>query len=98
MSRRFDEIARRKAGLIARCAGERDEISAALSQISLASALRGLASAVSHTLKSHPLMVGGVSGLLTSGYTAPLLRTAGEGLRLWRMARPLWVWWKTKVH
>jgi hypothetical protein len=96
VNRRLDEIARRKAVLIARCAGERKEVAAALRRISFASSLRGLLSGVSQGLKAHPLVLGGVSGLLTSGYAGPVLRTAGTGLRLWHMARPLWLLWKKK--
>jgi hypothetical protein len=96
VNRRFDEIACRKAALVARCAGEREDVAAALGQLSFSSAVRGFLSAVSHGLKAHPLVAGGVSGLLTSGYAGPVLRTAGQGLKLWRMARPLWLLWKKK--
>jgi len=97
MNSRLDEIARRKNTLIARCDGERDGVAAALRHARSCLALRGIASRVSHNLKAHPIVAGGVTSLLASGYTTPFLKTAAEGLRLWRVARPLWLLWKKKT-
>ena len=94
MSRRLDEIARRKERLIAQCARERDEISAVFGRIRSPLQLGWLVLALTRSLKTHPIVTAGISSLLASGYAGKLLRTAGEGLHLWRLIRPLWLWWK----
>ena len=94
MSSRLDEIARRKERLIAQCARERDEISAAFGQIRSPFELGWLVLALSRSLKAHPIVTAGISSLLASGYAGNLLRAAGEGLHLWRLIRPLWLWWQ----
>jgi hypothetical protein len=96
VSRRLDEIARRKERLIAQCARERDEIAAAFNRIRSPFQLGGLVLALTRSLKSHPIVTAGISSLLASGYAGKLVRTAGEGLNLWRLIRPLWLWWKKK--
>ena len=96
MSRRLDEIARRKEKLIAQCARERDEISAAFGRIRSPFQLGGLVLALTRSLKTHPIVTAGISSLLASGYAGKLLGMAGEGLNLWRLIRPLWLWWKKK--
>jgi len=94
VSSRFDEIARRKVRLIAQCARERDELAAAFSQLRSPFELGRVVLGLTRSLKAHPIVAAGISSLLASGYAAKLLRMAGEGLRLWRLVRPLWLWWK----
>lgn len=96
MNRRLDESARRKDGLIARCAGERDEVSAAVRRIKSRFALGSVVSGLTYSLKAYPLVAAGISTLPASGYAGPVLRTAGKGFRLWRLALPLWGLWKKK--
>jgi hypothetical protein len=96
VTRRLEEIARRKAALISRCAAEREELSSALHQLQSHLSPAGILSAAFGGVAAHPILTGGVSTLLASGYAGPVLRAAGEGLRLWRLARPLWLWWKSK--
>jgi hypothetical protein len=96
MSSRFDEIARRKERLIAQCARERDELAAAFSQVRSPFELGQVVLGLTRSLKAHPIVAAAISSLLASGYAGKLLRMAGEGLKLWRLALPLWFWWKKR--
>jgi hypothetical protein len=93
VSKRFEELARRKQGLIARCARERVELAAAWSRIRSPFDVGSMLFGLGRTLKAHPLIAAGISSLLVSGYGAKLMKQAGELLQLWRLARPLWSWW-----
>jgi hypothetical protein len=93
---RFDEIARRKEALIAQCARERDELCTAFSRIRSPFELGKIVIGLTRSLKAHPIVAAGISSLLASGYAGKLLRTAGEGLQLWRLLRPLLSWWKKR--
>lgn len=90
MTKRLQELARRKAALINRCAHEREEIARLSNQIrsnlSLGSMVRGLGK----SLSSHPMIAAGISALLASGYAAKTIKSAGAVLNLWRLAQPLW--------
>jgi len=93
MTRRLEELERRKQALIAQCARERTELAAALSRIRSPFDIGAILFGLGRTLKAHPMIAAGISSLLVSGYGARLMKQAGELLQLWRLARPLWVWW-----
>jgi len=92
MSRRLEEIARRKQALIERCAAERVALHAACSQIRSPLHLTTALVAVTRILKTYPLIAAGVSSLLVSGYGSKLTRSAGELVKLWRLVLPVWAW------
>jgi hypothetical protein len=96
MSSRFDEIARRKERLIAQCARERDELAAAFSQVRSPFELGRVVLGLTRSLKAHPIVAAVISSLVASGYAGKLLTMAGEGLKLWGLALPLWFWWKKR--
>jgi hypothetical protein len=94
VNRRLEEITRRKQILIAECARQRDEVAAVFRRIRAPFALGGLVLIIARALKSHPVAVAGISSLLAGGYAGKLFKTAGKGLALWRLIRPIWSWWK----
>jgi hypothetical protein len=94
VSRRLEEIARRKQILIEQCARQRDELATVFRRIRSPFALDGLASTIARALKSHPVAVAGISSLLAGGYAGKLFKMASKGLALWRLIRPIWFWWK----
>jgi hypothetical protein len=94
VSRRLQEIARRKALLVERCARQRDELGARFREIRHPLELGGLIFRLTRVLKSHPIAAAGISSLLASGYAGNALRLTGKGLALWRLVRPVWAWWQ----
>jgi hypothetical protein len=96
VSNRLKEIARRKQTLIEKAGRERDELAAAYeelrSPLSITSSLFG----VGRTLRTHPIIAAALSSFLVSGYASKLLKSSGELLRLWKLTRPLWDWWRRK--
>jgi hypothetical protein len=95
MANRFDEIARRKEALIARCAQERDELSAALERIHLPLNLGAVFARLGRMIQSYPLAAG-ISSLLVTGYSVKLTRTAGKLMELARIFQPAWSWWSKR--
>ena len=93
MNKRFEELARRKRALIDRCADQRAELSAICERIRSPFHLSGNFLGIGRILKTHPMIAAGISSLLVSGYTGRLLKSAGELVKLWRLALPLWGWW-----
>ncbi len=96
MSKRFEELARRKQALIARCARERAELTAAWSHIRSPFDVGGILYRLGRALKAHPVIAAGISSLLVSGYPGRLAKTAGKLLKLWRVVLPLWAWWRKR--
>lgn len=92
MSKRLEDIARRKQLLIERCARDRDELAACFNRVRLPFNLGTLVLRLGQTLKDHPVMVAGISSLLVSGYGAMLRRSIRRLLTLVRLVRPLWAW------
>jgi hypothetical protein len=93
VSKRFEELARRKQALIDRCAYQRAELSGLCDQIRSPFESSGTLLGISKMLKTHPMIAAGFSSLLVSGYAGRLLKSAGELVKLWRLALPLWAWW-----
>ena len=99
MNKRFEELARRKQVLIDRCARERAELSELCERIRSPFDLSGTLLGIGRVLKTHPMIAAGFSSLLVSGYAGRLLKSAGDLVKLWRLALPLWGWWtKRRRH
>ena len=93
MTKRFEELARRKQTLIDRCARERSELLAICDRLRSPFDTSGTLLGIGRILKTHPMIAAGVSSFLVSGYAGRLLRSAGAVVKLWRLALPLWGWW-----
>ena len=99
MSKRLKELARRKQVLVDQCARERAELAALFekfrSPLNVGGILLGIGAllGIGHALKGHPLIAGGISSLLVSGYGAKWIKQAGELLQLWRLVLPVRDWW-----
>jgi len=99
VNKRFEELARRKQALINRCADQRAELSDLCDRIRSPFDISGTLLGIGRMLKTHPMIAAGVSSLLVSGYAGRLLKSAGELVKLWRLALPLWGWWtKRRRH
>ena len=96
MSNRLEEIGRRKRSLMERATTERDELVSAFDEIRAPFDLTRSLVGVGWLLKSHPIIAAGISSFLVSGYASKLLKSTGEVFKLWRLARPIWSWWKSK--
>ena len=96
MSNRLAELAQRKQALIDRAARERTQLATAFDKIrgpiNIGATLLGLG----RTLKTHPIIAAGMSSFLVSGYAGTLLKSTGELVGLWKLARPIWGWWKKR--
>ena len=93
MSRRFEEIARRKQLLIDRCARDRDELAASCHRIHLPLGPGAVLTVLGKTLKSYPILVAGISSLLVGGYARTLTKSAGTLFKLGQAILPFWSWW-----
>jgi hypothetical protein len=93
MSKRLDQLSRRKQDLIYECAEQRAEVAAAYDQVRSSTRPVVVLHAVGKVLRAHPMVTAGISSLLASGYAGTLSRSGGELLKLVRVARPLWSWW-----
>ena len=93
MNKRFEELVRRKQTLIDRCARERNELSAIYDRLRAPFDISGTLLGIGRMLKTHPMIAAGISSFLVSGYAGRLLRSAGDVVKLWRLALPLWGWW-----
>ena len=94
MSNRLEEIARRKQLLIEKAGRERDELAAACEEIRSPLSITATLLSVGRTLRTHPIIAAALSSFLVSGYASKLLKSGGELLRLWKLTRPLWDWWR----
>jgi hypothetical protein len=96
MSKRLEEIARRKQALIDKAARERAELASAYHSIRSPLDVGATLLGVSRVIKTHPLIAAGLSSFLVSGYAGKAVRSASEILKLWKLALPLWKWWRTR--
>jgi hypothetical protein len=96
VSNRLEEIARRKQALIEKAARERAELASAYDEIHHPFGIGGTLFGLGRTLKTHPLIAAGISSFLVSGYAGKLLKSTGELLKLWKLTRPIWQWWRTR--
>ena len=91
MSSRFEEIARRKQLLVERCAREREELAGACQRMRVPLSLSAVFLALGAALRSHPILVAGISSLLAGGYGGKLAKSTGTLLRLGKALLPLWL-------
>lgn len=96
MSKRLAEIAERKRVLIEKACRERAELAAAYHKIRSPIEISGTLLALWRSLKSHPLVAAGISSFVVTGYAGKLLRSSGKVFKLWKVARPIWGWWKKR--
>ena len=96
MSNRLAEINLRKQALIDRAARERAELAAALNKIRAPIDIGATLLGLGRTLKTHPIIAAGISSFLVSGYAGKLLKSTGELLRLWKLTKPIWDWWRKR--
>ena len=96
MSNRLEEIGRRKQALVEKAGRDRAELASAWngirSPLNLTSTLVG----INRMLKTHPVVAAALSSFLVSGYASKLLKSSAEIFVFWRLARPLWDWWRRK--
>ena len=96
MSKRLEEIARRKQALVDKAGRERAELAAACDRIRSPFEVTSTLLGIGRTLRTHPIIAAGISSFLVSGYAGKLLKSTGELLKLWKLAQPLWKWWQTR--
>jgi hypothetical protein len=96
VSSRLEEIARRKRALVEKAGRERAELAAACDEVRSPLDITSTLLGIGRTLKTHPIIAAGISSFLVSGYAGKLLKSSGEILRLWKLARPLWDWWRKR--
>jgi hypothetical protein len=96
VSRRLDQLSRRKQDLIYGCAEQRSEVADAFSH--LRSTIRPVVilHGIGKLLRAHPMVTAGISSLLASGYASAVSRSGGEILKLFRVAKPFWSWWSRR--
>ena len=96
MTNRLEEIARRKQALVDKAGRERAELAAACDRIRSPFDVTATLLGIGRTLRTHPIIAAGISSFLVSGYAGKLLKTTGELLQLWKLARPIWGWWQRR--
>jgi len=96
VSNRLAELAQRKQTLIERAGRERAELARAYNKIRAPIDIGATLLGLGRTLKSHPIIAAGMSSFLVSGYAGTLLKSTGELLQLWKLARPIWGWWRKR--
>ena len=93
MTKRFEELARRKQALIEKAAAERLQIASAYKQIRAPLDVSGLLYRIGRTLRTHPLVAAGVSTFVISGVSKKLLTVGRLVFGLRRVILPVWNWW-----
>ena len=96
MSKRLQELARRKAQLIAQCEQEREDLAAFYHRCRLPFGVRPPWASVGRVLKAYPLWVVGATGLLLSRRLRGMAKTAFAMRGLWPIVVPLWSWWSKR--
>ena len=98
MSKRLEEIARRKQGLIERRARSARDLATACQRAPLAFQFeRDKFWALAGTLKTHPLIAAGISSFLVSGLcrkTSQDRRAVLSNSGAWRCR--FWAWWRKR--
>ena len=94
MANRFEEIARRKQALIDKAAQERADVARNYANLKSPFDLSATVLGIGRVLKTHPIVAAGLSSFL--GYAGKALRSASEGLQLWKLAQPIWSWWRKR--
>ena len=84
MSKRFDDITRRKQALIEKAALERLELAVAYRRVHSPFNIGGKVFAVGRLLRSHPLLTAGLSSFLIGGFGKKLMTSARLLMKLGR--------------
>lgn len=85
MSKRFDDIARRKQALIEKAALERLELAVAYRRVHSPFNIGGKVFAVGRLLRTYPLLTAGLSSFLIGGFAKKLMKSIGLLMRLGRL-------------
>ncbi len=93
MSKRFEEIARRKQALIEKARSERVELAAAYGRVSSPFDLSGVLFRIARLLRAYPLATAGVSSFVVGSLGKKLARSARFVFKVRRVLLPLWAWW-----
>jgi len=96
MANRLQDIARRKQALIDRAAHERAEIARNYANLKSPFDMSSTVLGLGRALKTHPIVAAGLSSFLVSGYAGKALRSAIGALRFWKLALPIWSWWRKR--
>jgi len=96
MASRLEEIARRKQALIDRAAQERADLARSYANLKSPFDISSKVLGIGRTLKTHPIVAAGLSSFLVSGYAGKLLKSSIEALQLWKLAQPIWNWWRKR--
>jgi len=97
MANRLEEIARRKQALVDKAAQERATLSRNFAELKSPFDMSSTVLGIGRVLKTHPIVAAGLSSFLVSGYAGKLLKSTSEVLQLWKLARPIWSWWRTRT-
>ncbi len=96
MANRLEDIARRKQALIDKAAQERADLSRNFANLKSPFDMSTAVLGIGRALRTHPIFAAGISSFLVSGYAGKLLKSTGEVLQLWKLAQPLWSWWRKR--
>ena len=96
MTSRLEEIARRKHALIDKAAQERADLARSYANLKSPFDMSSTVLGLGRTLKTHPIIAAGLSSFLVSGYASKLLKSSLEVLQLWKLAQPIWTWWRKR--
>lgn len=96
MANRFEEIARRKQALIDRAAQERADLARSYANLKSPFDMSSTVLGIGRTLRTHPIIAAGLSSFLVSGYAGKMLKSSIEVLQLWKLAQPIWAWWRKR--
>ena len=94
MSRRLEELARRKQSLVVQAARERGEVAAAVQKLHSSLDIKQTFAGLGRTLRAHPVIAAGASGMVASGLAGKLFKGAAQLIAVSRVAAPVWAWWK----
>ena len=96
MANRLEEITRRKQALIDKAAQERADLSRSFAALKSPFDMSSTVLGIGRALKTHPIVAAGLSSFLVSGYASKLLKSSIEVLQLWKLAQPIWNWWRKR--
>ncbi|HEY7216979.1 MAG TPA: hypothetical protein VH985_01205 [Candidatus Binatia bacterium] len=93
MSKRFDDIARRKQALIEKAALERLELAVAYRRIHSPFNIGGKIVAVGRLLRTYPLLTAGLSSFVIGGFSKKLMTSARLLMKLGQVFLSLLLLW-----
>jgi len=96
VSKRLEEIARRKQALVEKAGRERAELASAWNKIYAPFDVTSFLVGITRRLKTYPILAAGLSSFLASGYISKLVKSSGKIFIFWRLARPFWAWWRRR--